>query len=136
MAMRFANTTVHARSAVRGSFRCQQRGMSLFGLLAAAGAVAILALVAMKVMPTLNEYFTIERTIRKIADSGVTTVPEVRSAFARQKEIEYSITMDPNDLQVDSNGDHLTISFAYDKEIELMEPVFLLIKFHGSASTH
>jgi uncharacterized membrane protein YhiD involved in acid resistance len=136
MAKSCASCDVSVNPKGRLSRSCQ-KGFSLFGLLATAIVVAVIALVAMKVLPALNEYFTIERTIRKIADSGVTTVAEVRSAFSKQKEIEYSISsIEPGDLQVDANGDRLTISFAYDKEIELMEPVYLLIKFHGSANTH
>jgi Tfp pilus assembly protein PilX len=44
----------------RGS---RQRGMTLFGLMFWAIVVGFVALVGMRVLPTLNEYFTIQRAV-------------------------------------------------------------------------
>ena len=112
--------------------RARQRGVTLFGLLFWAIVVGFVALIGMRVLPTLNEYFTIQRAVNKIATEGATTVPEIRNAFEKQKDIEYSISsISGKDLQVTKENDKVVISFAYDKEIELMEPVFLLIKYAG-----
>lgn len=109
-----------------------QRGVTLFGLMFWAILIGVITLVALKVLPTVNEYLTIQRTVEKIASANPGTVPEVRSAFERQKEIEYSITsITGNDLEVTKVNDKLVISFAYDKEIELMGPVYLLLKYEG-----
>ena len=111
-----------------------QRGVSLFGLLFWGVLIAFIGVLAIKVLPTLNEYFTIMRTINKIKDSGPTTVTEVRQAFNKQKDIEYSITsIGGNDLEIENVSDRMTIRFAYDKEIAIMEPVYLLIKFRGAS---
>ncbi len=75
------------------SFRHRQRGVTLIGLLFWAILIGMIALVAMRVFPTLNEYWTIQRTVNKVAKEG-TTVPEIRAAFERQKQIEYSIRSD------------------------------------------
>ena len=110
----------------------RQRGVTLFGLLFWAILIGMIALVAMKVLPTLNEYFTIMRAVNKVAKEGGSTVPEIRSAFEKQKEIEYSITsIGGKDLQITKENDKVVVSFAYDKEIELAAPVFLLIKYEG-----
>ena len=37
------------------------------------------------------------------------------------------------DLEVTKENDRLVIRFAYDKEIPIVEPVFLLIKFRGES---
>lgn len=120
--------------------RCQyrgpgrQRGVTLFGLLLWAIVIGFVALVGMKVLPTLNEYFTIQKAVNKIADENLTTVPEIRAAFERQTEIEYSISsISAKDLDITKENDKVVISFAYDKEIELISPVFLLIKYEGSS---
>ena len=111
-----------------------QRGFTLFGLLFWAIVVGFLALIGMRVLPALNEYFTIKRAINKITSEG-STVPEIRNAFERQKDIEYSITsISGKDLSVTKENDKVVVSFAYDKEIELMKPVFLLIKFEGRSN--
>ena len=114
--------------------RSQQRGVTLFGLLFWALLIGFVAYLAIRVFPTVNEYLTIERTIEKIAASAPTTVAEVRTAFDRQKEIEYSITtISGKDLDITKDNDKVVISFAYDKEVPIFGPVYLLIKYEGSA---
>ena len=110
----------------------RQRGVTLFGLMFWAIVIGVTALVVMRVLPTVNEYYTIQRAVEKIAREGGTTVPEIRAAFDKQKQIEYSITsIDGKDLQITKENDQVVVSFAYDKEIELVAPVYLLIKYEG-----
>lgn len=117
-------------SRLRG--RNGQRGVTLIGLVLWAMIVAMVLLLAMRVFPTVNEYWTILRAVNKIAQENPATVGEVRAAFSRQKDIEYSISsIEAKDLSVTKENERLVISFAYDKEIELFGPVFLLIKYQG-----
>ena len=110
----------------------RQRGVTLFGLMFWAIVIGITALVVMRVLPTVNEYYTIQRAVDKIAREGGTTVPEIRASFDKTKQIEYSITsIDGKDLQITKENDQIVVSFAYDKEIELVAPVYLLIKYEG-----
>jgi Tfp pilus assembly protein PilE len=110
----------------------RQRGITLFGLMFWAIVVGFIALVVMKVLPTMNEYFTIQKAVSKLAREGGTTVPEIRTAFERTKDIEYSIqAISSKDLNITKENDKVVISFAYDKEIELIKPVYLLIKYEG-----
>ncbi len=111
-----------------------QRGVTMFGLLFWAVIIGFLALIGMRVLPALNEYFTIKRTINKIATEG-STVPEIRASFERQKDIEYSIvSITGKDLQITKENEKIIVAFAYDKEVELVKPVFLLIKFEGRSN--
>jgi len=110
----------------------RQRGVTLFGLMFWAILIGITALVVMRVLPTVTEYYTIQRAVDKIAKEGGGTVPEIRAAFEKQKQIEYSITsISGKDLQITKENEQVVVSFAYDKEIELMPPVYLLIKYEG-----
>ena len=111
-----------------------QRGVTLFGLMFWAIIIGFGALIGMRVLPALNEYFTIKRTINKISTEG-TTVPEIRNAFERQKDIEYSISsISGKDLSITKKDEKIVVAFAYNKEIELMGPVFLLLKFEGQSN--
>ena len=110
----------------------RQRGITLFGLMFWAIVIGVTALVVMRVLPTVNEYYTIQRAVDKIAREGGTTVPEIRASFDKTKQTEYSITsIDGKDLQITKENDQIVVSFAYDKEIELVAPVYLLIKYEG-----
>jgi hypothetical protein len=120
---------------VRRDTAGRQRGVTLFGLLFWAVIVGFLALIGMRVLPTLNEYFTIKRTVNKIAAEGLTTVPEIRGSFQRQMDVEYAITtIGPKDLSITKENEKIVISFAYDKEVEILKPVYLLIKFEGRSA--
>jgi hypothetical protein len=112
--------------------RNDQRGITLFGLMFWAIVVGFAALITMRVLPTINEYLTIQKAVKKIAVDGGSTVPEIRNSFERAKEIEYSIqSISGKDLVITKENDKVVVSFAYDKEIELMKPVYLLIKYEG-----
>jgi Tfp pilus assembly protein PilE len=111
-----------------------QRGITLIGLLLWAIVIGFFALLAMRVLPTMNEFFTIQRAVNKIAAEGLSTVPEIRAAFERQKQIEYSIqSISGKDLEVTKENDKVVIRFAYNKEVEIASPVYLLIKYQGSS---
>jgi hypothetical protein len=112
----------------------RQRGVTLIGLLFWAVIIAFVALLVMRVVPTLNEYFTIQKAVSKVAKEGGTTVPEIRAAFEKTKQIEYSISsVSGADLEISKENDKIVVKFAYDKEIELFEPVYLLIKYRGQS---
>jgi uncharacterized membrane protein YhiD involved in acid resistance len=114
-----------------------QSGLSLIGLLFWAVVVAMLALVVIRVLPTVNEYTTIQRAVKKIAQESPATVAEARKAFERQKDIEYSISsIGPQDLQITKENDKVVIRFDYNKEIPLFEPVYLLIKYSGEGRSN
>jgi Domain of unknown function (DUF4845) len=111
-----------------------QRGLSLIGLLFWAIIIGFLGYVAVRALPTINEYLTIQKAVNKIASGNPTTVGEIRTQFDKQKEIEYSISsVAGKDLDITKINDRIVIRFAYDKEIELIAPVFLLIKYEGSS---
>jgi len=110
----------------------RQRGITLLGLLMWAIVIGMIALVALRVLPTINEYLTIQRAVDRVAAEGLGTVPEIRAAFERQKEIEYSISsIGGQDLKITKEDDKVVIRFDYEKEIELASPVYLLIKYSG-----
>jgi Tfp pilus assembly protein FimT len=112
-----------------------QRGFTLIGLLFWGAFIAVGAVVAMKVFPTVLEYYTVKRIVDRIADSNPATVPQVRQAFDQATQVEYSIqSVKSSDLTISKDGnDKVVIEFAWDKEIDLFGPVYLLIKYRGKS---
>jgi uncharacterized protein DUF4845 len=109
-----------------------QRGVSLIGLLFWAIIIGFFGYVLVRALPTINEYLTIQTAINKIAASNPSTVGEIRAQFDKQKDIEYSIaSISGKDLDITKENDRIVIRFAYAKELELIAPVFLLIKYEG-----
>ncbi len=111
-----------------------QAGFTLIGLVAWAIVIALGLLLVLRVVPTVNEYYTAKRAINKAAQSGGATVADVRAAFERTRQIEYSISsITGKDLVVTKHNDKVVVSFAYEKEIELFGPVYLLIKYAATS---
>ena len=112
--------------------RSAQRGLTLFGLMFWALAAGFVGYLLVRVLPTVNEYVTIQRAIDKIAAEQPATVAEARASFDRQKDVEFSISaVSGKDLEVTKENDRVVLAFAYDKEIPVMGPVYILIKYEG-----
>lgn len=112
--------------------RSGQRGVTLFGLLFWSIIIGFVGYVLVRTLPTVNEYFTIQRAVDKVAAANPSTVNEARNAFDKQKEIEYSIaSISGKDLQITKENDRVVIAFAYNKEVPLWGPVYVLLKYEG-----
>ncbi len=112
--------------------RSAQRGVTLFGLLFWGIVVAFGATLAIKIFPTVLEYYTIQKVLDRIVSVNPSTVPAVRGEFDRSVQVEYSIqSISSKDLVIAKENDKLVISYAYDKQIPIVGPVFLLIKYEG-----
>lgn len=121
--------TIHRRAFAP---RRAPRGITLFGLMFWAVLIGFVAYLLVRTLPTVNEYLTIQRAVEQIAKSNPSTVAEARQAFDRQKDIEYSIqAISGKDLTITKENDKVVIAFAYDKEVPIYGPVFVLIKYEG-----
>jgi hypothetical protein len=60
-------------------------------------------------------------------------VPEVRSIFDKAAQIDDIHTVSGKDLEVSKQGDKVVVSFAYQREIHLGGPAYLLMKYQGSS---
>ncbi len=110
----------------------RQRGVTMLGLVFWGIVIGFAGYLAVRVVPTVNEYLTIQRAIDKVAAAAPSTVHEIRVAFDRQKEIEYAIqAISGQDLDITKVNDRVVISFAYEKEVPLGGPAYLLLKYQG-----
>lgn len=114
--------------------RSSQRGISFFGLLILGVVFALLAIVGARVVPTATEFMAIQKAAKKAAAEGG-TVPAVRAAFDRAATIDYIESISGKDLEITKDGDKVVVSFAYDKEIPLAGPAYLLLKYRGSSDS-
>ena len=112
----------------------QQRGLSLISLILVSAIVIGVAVVGMKVAPSVIEYFTVVRHIRTIANSGVSTVAEVRSAYDRQASVDDTPSITGADLEITKEGNQIVISFEYAKKIHSAGNVSICIDYAGSSS--
>ena len=112
--------------------RSKQRGISFFGLLILGIVLALLAIVGAKVVPTATEYMGILKAVKKAAAES-STVPEVRASFDRTASVDYITSIEGKDLEVTKNGDKVVVSFAYQREIHLAGPAYLVMKYTATS---
>ena len=113
----------------------KQRGVALSGVLFWGFVIALLSVLAMKVVPEYLTYFKILKATKAIAlNSADKTVPEIRASFAKYMDVEHVSTITPSDLDISKEGNSIVIAFAYEKRIPLFYNVSLLIDFSGSSA--
>lgn len=113
----------------------KQSGVSLSGLLIASVILAMVALLGMKVMPEVLEYFQIVKAVKAVANdpSAQGSMAQVKDAYDRRATIDNLTSITAQDLEVSKEGGDLVISFAYEKRIHLFGIVSLLLDFEGSS---
>ena len=112
--------------------KSKQRGISFIGLLIVGGMLAFLGVIAAQVFPTAIEYNAILKAANKAAKEG-NSVVEVRNLFDRAGQIDDIKSITGKDLEVTKEGDKIVVSFAYEKEIPLGGPAYLLLKYAGKS---
>ena len=109
-----------------------QRGITLIGLLTWTIFIGFAGYLLVRVLPTISEAYTVQAVVDRLAAAPATTVPEIRRAFERQRTIDSTITsVTGADLDITKENDRVVIGYAYEKEIPLFGPAFLLIKYAG-----
>ena len=111
--------------------RARQSGISFIGLIFVVGVLACAGVVAAQVFPTVVEYQAILKAAQK-ASAG-NSVPEVRQIFDKAAEVDDFKAIKGKDLEVSKEGDKVIVKFAYNKEIHLAGPAFLLLKYAGQS---
>lgn len=107
----------------------QQRGLTFFGLLIVGILLALAGVVTAQVVPTYIEYLAVQKAVAK-ASAG-TTVAEVRGIFDKAAQIDDIRTIAGKDLVIGKEGDRVVVSFAYDREIHLTGPAYLVMRYEG-----
>jgi hypothetical protein len=109
----------------------KQGGLSLTGLIFVLVVVGLIAVVAIRVVPTVTEYLAIKKAIASARGAG-STPQEIRAAFDKQAEVGYIQSVSGKDLDISKDGDVTNVSFAYQKVIPLVGPASLLLDYEGS----
>lgn len=109
----------------------QQRGMTFLGLIITAILIVMVGLVVVQAVPTYIEFKTIEKAVNKAA--GGATVAEIRSMFDKQTTIDQISSLTGKDLEIGKDGGRVVVSFAYDREIHLFGPAYLVMKYKGES---
>ncbi len=114
------------------AFKSKQHGATFLGMLFIAAVLGILFVVGSRVIPTVLEYQAILKAVNTAKNGG--SVAEVRSMFDKNQATGYFDSISAKDLVIEKIADKHVVSFAYQKEIPLAGPVYLLFKYEGKSN--
>jgi hypothetical protein len=112
--------------------RIAQRGLTLMGLIAALFIVIVVALFAMRLVPSFLEYRTAKAAIEAIA-SQAQSPGDVRRLFENRAAVDDITTIRSQDLDITREGNQMVIAFAYRKEVPLFGNVGLYIDYAANS---
>ena len=109
--------------------KSRQCGLTFFGLLLIGGLLAVTGVITAQVVPTAIEFQAVIKAVNKASEGS--TVVEVRSNFDKAAAIDDIKSITGKDIDVTKEGDKIVVSFAYQREIHLVGPAFLTLKYSG-----
>jgi hypothetical protein len=117
--------------------RTRQRGITLMGLIMGSFVLVLVALLAMRLLPSYIEYFSIKKAVVSISNEmrGRGASPnDVRRAFDARQAIDDFQAVKAADLEITKTGNDMQIVAAYRKEIPLFANIGIYIDFLASSS--
>ena len=110
--------------------KSKQSGISLLGLIIGLFILVVVALFAMKVIPSYLEYASAKGAIQSIARADQINTPQmVRNAFEARAQVDNITSIRATDLEITKEGNRMAISFSYRKEVPLADNVGLYIDY-------
>jgi hypothetical protein len=113
-------------------FKFRQRGVSFLGILLIGSLLACLGVMAVQVVPTVVEYQAVVKAVKQASRGS--TVAEVRKIFDKVAVIDNIHPIVGKDLEVIKEGDKTVVTFAYQREIHLVGPAYLTLKYQGQVN--
>ena len=111
--------------------KSRQLGISFIGILFVGGVLAFMGVMVAQVVPTLIEFQAITKAASKAKEGN--SVAEVRDIFDKAAQIDDIKSITGKDLVVTKAGDKTVVAFAYNKEIPVGGPAYLLLKYNGTS---
>ena len=109
--------------------KSRQRGLSFLGLLFFGGLLAVIGVVVIQIVPTAIEYQAVLKAVNKAREGN--SVAEVRSIFDKAAAVDDIKSISGKDIDVSKDGDKIVVNFAYQREIHLVGPGYLTLKYTG-----
>jgi len=113
-----------------------QAGATLLGMLFVGGMLFFVALIAMKIFPAYQEYFSVRTAIIAMNKESLNTMSkkDIQTDFNRRAEVGYISVIKGDDLTIDKNSAGETkVSAQYQVVKPLFGNISALIDFNASA---
>jgi Tfp pilus assembly protein PilE len=113
-----------------------QKGFTFWSMTFTIAAIAVVALLTMKLLPAYTEFFAVKKAINRLETQGslpAMSDEEIRRSFDRATAIDDIRTVKPKDLKIRRTSDGETIvSAEYEVVIPIVANVSALLTFNAS----
>ncbi|KQT08818.1 DUF4845 domain-containing protein [Ramlibacter sp. Leaf400] len=107
--------------------KARQAGISFFGLIFVLAVLAGVGVLVAQAIPTMLEFQAIVKAMDKAKDAG--SPQDVRNAFQRSATVDDITSITGKDLEITRANDRNVVKVAYDKQIHMFGPAYLLLKY-------
>ncbi len=114
---------------MKRSSRARQAGISFFGLIFVIAVLAAVGVLVAQAIPRMIEYQAVVKAIERSKDGS--SPQDVRTTFDKAAQIDDIKSISGKDLEIVREGDKNLVKFAYNKEIHIFGPAFLLLKYEA-----
>ena len=112
-----------------------QRGAGLLGMMIVVALALAVAVVALRIAPTILEFLAAQRAIQRRADGPPRSPAEIIKAFDETAAVDDISAITGRDLRIERSPLGTTIAFAYEKRVPLIGRASLLIEYDASAAS-
>jgi hypothetical protein len=116
--------------------RARQRGITLLGLIFGSFLLVLVALLAMRLLPSYIEFFTIKKNLVALGKETAgreATVNDIRRSFGSRTAIDHITSITQTDLVITKEGNGYVIEASYRREIPLFANIGVYIDFEASS---
>jgi hypothetical protein len=114
----------------------RQNGMSLISTLIVGAILMGLLVLAFKMVPVFNEYFSVKKALVSVVSSTDPGAPasSFRAAFGKHRDINDITSVDPQTISVTKDNGRATMQVSYRRELHLFANVGLYFEFDVSSA--
>jgi hypothetical protein len=114
----------------------RQRGVTFIGMVFIAGLIVFAAIIGLKLIPAYIEYATVVNHLREIArspDARGGSPKDIQNMFRKRAQIDAIDIVKAEDIEVEKEGDQVTLRAAYSTKIKLFGNLNACIDFVASS---
>ena len=117
--------------------RKNQLGISMGGLLVGSAIFIVLAMLALKLVPSYIEFFAVKKAIAAVGEEARNgaNAATIRRSFDNRATIDAIDSVKAADLEISKDANGTVVSAVYRKEIPLVSNIGIYIDFSAVSSS-
>jgi len=119
-----------------GTYRTQQKGVSLSGLLMWSVVLVMVAILGMKLAPAYIEHASIQKALVGIASDPNfkdTTPRQIRESFQKRSQVDDIRVVTGKDIEIKKENKQRSLEINYSVTVPLVANISLFIEFNVSS---